>query len=329
MTANPNGSGDAGPRGVLRDDATCRRVLQAADYYEVLGAPRSSDELAVKTEFRRRAREVHPDKNSSPLAAEAFKRVQKAYEVLSDAKARRRYDACGEESSFGQGPRPYEAEGFRRYSAGAGFYEGILPHGPCLVLMVALLPMLISAMMSAAFFLVPALLRGDLSGGSTDPKAHAGSHRRARGEEPSVVQITGANIEEVCGSRQKRLCVVLLTKPGKAFSQKQRDLVERLRSDAADNLRNSRGQILQTAWVTTPATGRWASLLPSQATLPWFVVLKPSAGGARVVALPVPRSGGRQKRRLSEGVPELLQEIALGSARFKSLGITLKDIFRH
>ena len=59
------------------------RILQARDLYEVLDLPAYTDDV----EEIRRARNdcallVHPDKNDSPDASEAFKRVQGAYEVL-------------------------------------------------------------------------------------------------------------------------------------------------------------------------------------------------------------------------------------------------------
>ena len=59
------------------------RILQARDLYEVLNLPAYTDDV----EEIRRARNdcallVHPDKNDSPDASEAFKRVQGAYEVL-------------------------------------------------------------------------------------------------------------------------------------------------------------------------------------------------------------------------------------------------------
>ena len=59
------------------------RILQARDLYEVLNLPAFTDDV----EEIRRARNdcallVHPDKNDSPDASEAFKRLQGAYEVL-------------------------------------------------------------------------------------------------------------------------------------------------------------------------------------------------------------------------------------------------------
>lgn len=66
------------------------------DYYEVLGVTRDAGEDQIKKAFRRLARELHPDVNSSdPQAEEKFKEAAEAYEVLSDADRRATYDRYG------------------------------------------------------------------------------------------------------------------------------------------------------------------------------------------------------------------------------------------
>ena len=68
-----------------------------ATYYETLGVSRSADEKQIRQAFRRLARQYHPDLNSGDKAAEAkFKQVNEAYEVLSDAESRTRYDRYGD-----------------------------------------------------------------------------------------------------------------------------------------------------------------------------------------------------------------------------------------
>lgn len=63
------------------------------DYYEVLGVARDADPDTIKKEFRRLARETHPDANPDDPAAEArFREIAEAYEVLSDPQKRARYD---------------------------------------------------------------------------------------------------------------------------------------------------------------------------------------------------------------------------------------------
>ena len=66
------------------------------DYYEVLGVDREAGEGDIKKAFRRLARELHPDVNpGDDAAAERFREAAEAYEVLSDADTRARYDRFG------------------------------------------------------------------------------------------------------------------------------------------------------------------------------------------------------------------------------------------
>jgi len=66
------------------------------DYYEVLGVDRNADENAIKRAYRKLAMKYHPDRNpDDPAAAEKFREVTEAYEVLSDAEKRARYDRYG------------------------------------------------------------------------------------------------------------------------------------------------------------------------------------------------------------------------------------------
>ena len=67
------------------------------DYYEVLGLARDSSEEGVRKAFRKLALEYHPDRNKSVGAAEKFKEINEAYQVLTDPKKRADYDRFGHE----------------------------------------------------------------------------------------------------------------------------------------------------------------------------------------------------------------------------------------
>ena len=68
-----------------------------ADYYDTLGIQRDADEKGVRRAFRSLARKYHPDLNKDDKDAEAkFKEINEAYEVLSDADSRKKYDTYGD-----------------------------------------------------------------------------------------------------------------------------------------------------------------------------------------------------------------------------------------
>jgi molecular chaperone DnaJ len=69
----------------------------ARDYYEVLGVSRNADQKQIRQAYRKLARKLHPDVNPGDKNAEArFKEVNAAYEVLSDAEKRKKYDLYGD-----------------------------------------------------------------------------------------------------------------------------------------------------------------------------------------------------------------------------------------
>lgn len=76
----------------------------ATDYYELLGVTRDASPEEIKKAYRRLARELHPDANDGDPEREArFKEVSRAYETLSNADKRARYDRFGPEGAAGTG----------------------------------------------------------------------------------------------------------------------------------------------------------------------------------------------------------------------------------
>ncbi len=82
-----------------------------ADPYSILGIPRSADEKAVKSAYRKLAKELHPDRNQdNPKAAERFSEVTRAYDLLADKDKRARFDR-GEIDIDGNPANPFAGMG--------------------------------------------------------------------------------------------------------------------------------------------------------------------------------------------------------------------------
>jgi molecular chaperone DnaJ len=71
------------------------------DYYNILGVGRNASDKEIKQAFRKLARKYHPDVNPGDKSAEEkFKQVSEAYEVLSDADKRKKYDQFGDQWQY-------------------------------------------------------------------------------------------------------------------------------------------------------------------------------------------------------------------------------------
>jgi curved DNA-binding protein len=95
-------------------------AVKFRDYYEVLGVPRTASADDIKRAYRQLARKHHPDLKPAAertRAAERFKEINEAYEVLSDPDKRGKYDALGANWKSGMDFSPPSGE--RGYAATA------------------------------------------------------------------------------------------------------------------------------------------------------------------------------------------------------------------
>ena len=94
-----------------------------ADPYTTLGVARTADEKAIKSAYRKLAKELHPDRNKdNPKAAERFSQVTNAYDLLSDKTKRAQFDR-GEIDGEGNPTNPFAGMGGGG-GGGAGFGGG-------------------------------------------------------------------------------------------------------------------------------------------------------------------------------------------------------------
>lgn len=82
------------------------------DYYDILGVSKTASAAEIKSAYRKLAMEWHPDRNKSKDAAEKFKEINEAYEVLSNADKKSKYDQFGHAAfGGGSGYNPYGNSG--------------------------------------------------------------------------------------------------------------------------------------------------------------------------------------------------------------------------
>src|SRR3954463_7353751 len=88
-------------------------MAQNKDFYAVLGVSASASQDEIKKQYRKLAARYHPDKNPNDAkAADRFKEISEAYQVLGDADRRKQYDQMRQLGAFGG------------FGGGAGFGGG-------------------------------------------------------------------------------------------------------------------------------------------------------------------------------------------------------------
>lgn len=87
--------------------------MAGTDYYEILGVSKEASDKEIKSAFRKKAAAFHPDKNKDPKAPEEFKKVNEAYQILSDPEKRRVYDQYGSAAFQNGGGAGFDPNGMQ------------------------------------------------------------------------------------------------------------------------------------------------------------------------------------------------------------------------
>lgn len=89
------------PQYSAENETLCKNICSRTNYYEILNISREASQNDIKKAYRLLVRQIHPDKNNSPSANDAFTKVDKAYKCLSDENKKLHYDETGNDEDFG------------------------------------------------------------------------------------------------------------------------------------------------------------------------------------------------------------------------------------
>ncbi|WP_261805515.1 molecular chaperone DnaJ [Lapidilactobacillus luobeiensis] len=98
------------------------------DFYDVLGLQKDASDADIKKAYRQLSKKYHPDINKAPDAEAKFKKINEAYETLSDPQQRAAYDQYGKsgmDGAFQGGGNPFGGGGYGQASGGFGDFGDI------------------------------------------------------------------------------------------------------------------------------------------------------------------------------------------------------------
>ena len=199
------------------------------DYYEVLGVARDAAPSAIKQAYRKLARQYHPDVNREQAdAAERFKEINNAYEVLSDKEMREKYDKYGERWKYADQLEEAEASArsrsrFSGFNVNVGDDYGDLFGGGSLA---DLLGGMRSGSRNAALRVaVEVSLKEALEGAAryVDVPEDGGALKRLEIKIPPGVD-TGSQVHIPGKDKRRELYVEVEVRPDPRFQRKGKDL---------------------------------------------------------------------------------------------------------
>lgn len=111
------------------DEQVIKKIMQKSNFYEILEVDKSASQEQIKKAYQKLARKVHPDKNQAPAATQAFTRLQKAYECLTDENRKAHYDEFEEDNESNFNPEfSFSRENIQVIVAGVLFNSIISPN---------------------------------------------------------------------------------------------------------------------------------------------------------------------------------------------------------